>query len=257
MFEEMAKSPAAWLSGQGDESMVVLSTRVRLARNVAGASFPPQADDETKQRIISYFDSAITRSDILSDGDYFKAADINGLDRQFLIERHLISPVFLDGDTSKAVFIGRNQRVSIMVNEEDHLRIQACPPGSIRRDPTNWHRAVRKRSWQQYLEFDYDPDFGYLTACPTNAGTGMRASVLIHLPGLSAHARNRESDLASSPFGPYCAGVLRRRVGCAGKSVPGFEPEYAGYYRKEEIINQITRVTLRDIDEEAAARQSR
>jgi protein arginine kinase len=253
MFEEMAKSPAAWLSGQGDESMVVLSTRVRLARNVAGASFPPQADDETKQRIISYFDSAITRSDILSDGDYFKAADINGLDRQFLIERHLISPVFLDGDTSKAVFIGRNQRVSIMVNEEDHLRIQALSAGLNPQE--SYEIALRyENELSHMLEFNYDNDFGYLTACPTNAGTGMRASVLIHLPGL---VLTREIEKIINRL--TTSGLVVRGFYGEGSDVLGnlfqISNQYTRGISEEEIINQISRATADITEEEAAARQ--
>ena len=103
MFENMAKKPAAWLSGKGEESLVVLSTRVRLARNVAGCKYPTSADSDTRQRIISYFDSVVTRTHMLGEGQYFKATDINELDRNFLIERHLVSPVFLNGDMYKAV----------------------------------------------------------------------------------------------------------------------------------------------------------
>ena len=129
MFEEMAKKPATWLSGEGDEALVVLSSRVRLARNVAGCSFPTTADSETRKRIIGYFDSTIAKSELLSSGKLFTATDLSELDRDFLVERHLISPVFLDGDASKALLIGESERLSIMVNEEDHLRVQSLSAG--------------------------------------------------------------------------------------------------------------------------------
>ncbi|MCK4572824.1 MAG: ATP--guanido phosphotransferase, partial [candidate division Zixibacteria bacterium] len=118
----MAKSPAAWLSGKGNESLVVLSTRARLARNIAGCSYPESADSDTRERIVSYFDSSQTRSEVLSNGTYHKASEISNLDKDFLIERHLISPTFLGSDSSKALFINHNEQVSIMINEEDHLR---------------------------------------------------------------------------------------------------------------------------------------
>ena len=253
MFEEMAKLPAAWLSGQGEESMVVLSTRVRLARNVAGSFFPPQADDETKQRIVSYFDSAVTRSKLLADGEYYKATDINELDRQFLIERHLISPVFLDGDLSKAVFIGKDQRISIMVNEEDHLRIQALSAGLNPQE--SYQIALRYESeLSNLLEFDYDNDFGYLTACPTNAGTGMRASVLIHLPGL---VLTREIDKIINRL--TTSGLVVRGFYGEGSDVLGnlfqISNQYTLGISEEEIINQISRATADITEEEAAARQ--
>jgi protein arginine kinase len=183
MFEDMAKSSAAWLSGHGKEALVVLSSRVRLARNVAGCGFPSSADSETRSRIVGYFDSTRGRSEVLSDGLYYGAGEINGLDNDFLVERHLISPTFLNGEESKALYIDPEERVSIMVNEEDHLRIQALTPGL---DPHGAYELASKYDVEigRHLEYDYDQDFGYLTACPTNAGTGMRASVLIHLPGL-------------------------------------------------------------------------
>ncbi|MCB2230031.1 protein arginine kinase [bacterium] len=249
----MAKAPAAWLSGQGEESMVVLSTRVRLARNVAGANFPPQADEETKQRIISYFDSAITRSELLANGDYHKAAEINELDRQFLIERHLISPVFLDNELSKAVFIGKDQRISIMVNEEDHLRIQALSAGLNPQE--SYQMALRYESeLSNLLEFNYDNDFGYLTACPTNAGTGMRASVLIHLPGL---VLTREIDKIINRL--TTSGLVVRGFYGEGSDVLGnlfqISNQYTLGISEEEIINQINRATADITEEEAAARQ--
>ena len=76
MLEEMAKTPAVWLSGQGEEALVVLSTRVRLARNIAGCKFPPSADSDTKKRVVSYFDSTMARSKLLAEGTYLKATDI-------------------------------------------------------------------------------------------------------------------------------------------------------------------------------------
>ena len=104
MFENMSKQPASWLSGKGHESLVVISTRVRLARNIAGCQYPPSADEETKKKVVEYFDSTITRSDMFQDENYFKAGQITRLDKDFLVERHLLSPVFLNGDENKSFF---------------------------------------------------------------------------------------------------------------------------------------------------------
>jgi len=253
MFEEMAKVPAAWLSGQGEEALVVLSTRVRLARNVAGCKFPSAADSDTKKRVVSYFDSAMTRSKLLADGQYVKASDISDLDRDFLVERHLISPTFLTGDISKALFIGETERVSIMVNEEDHLRVQALSAGF---DPQGAYEFASKYDAEisKYLEFDYDPDFGFMTACPTNAGTGMRASVLIHLPGLvltrdidKVISRITRSGLMVRGFYGEGSDVLGNLFQVANQNTLGIS--------ESEILNQISRVTHEVIDAEAAARQ--
>lgn len=253
MFDDMAKSPAVWLSGQGEESMVVLSSRVRLARNVAGCKYPPSADNETKNRILSYFDSAMTRSELLTGGSYYKATDISDIDRDFLIERHLISPVFLNGDLSKGLFIAPDERVSIMVNEEDHLRVQALSAGL---DPRAAFNLALNYEMElgKYLEFDYDQDFGYLTTCPTNAGTGMRASVLIHLPGL---VLTRDIDKIISRITQ--TGLVVRGFYGEGTDVLGNLFQISNQctlgVSEDDIIHQITRVTEEITGEEATARQ--
>jgi protein arginine kinase len=252
MFEEMAKKPAAWLSGKGAESLVVLSTRVRLARNVAGCKYPTSADSETRQRIINYFDSVVARIDLLSKAKYFKATDINELDRNFLIERHLVSPVFLNGDLHKAVLIGSDERVSVMINEEDHLRVQALAAGL---DPQGAFDLAMAYETEigRYLEFDYDKDFGYLTACPTNAGTGMRASVLIHLPGL---VLTRDIDKVISRI--TRGGVVVRGFYGEGSDVLGNLFQVSNQntlgLSETDILNHISRVTREIIEEEAQAR---
>lgn len=253
MFEDMAKSPAAWLSGEGSESTVVLSTRVRLARNIAGCRFPESADEDTRKRVINYFDSCLARSKMLSAGQYHKATDINELDRNFLIERHLISPAFLNGETFKALFINSEERVSVMVNEEDHLRIQALSSGM---DTTGSYELATKAESEigRYLEFDYDRDFGYLTACPTNAGTGMRASMLIHLPGL---VLTREIDKVISHI--TRSGLVVRGFYGEGSDVLGNLFQVSNQntlgVKEEEILGQIERITKEIIEKEAAARR--
>ncbi len=253
MFEEMARQPAAWLSGQGNEVMVVLSTRVRLARNVAGCQFPGSADSETKERVVGYFDSARELSELLSQGMYFKAPEFEEIDRNFLIERHLISPHFLNGDKSKALYINNDERVSIMVNEEDHLRLQALSPGL---DPHGAYEMVTKfdREVSRHLEYDFDDDFGYLTSCPTNAGTGMRVSVLIHLPGLvltrdieKVITRITRSGLAVRGFYGEGSDVLGNLFQVSNQNTLGVS--------EEEIIKQIEQVTKEITDNEADARK--
>jgi protein arginine kinase len=253
MFEELAKKPAVWLSGSNDQSMVVLSTRVRLARNVAGATFPPSADEDTKKRILSYFDSAFTRSTLLKEGEYHKATDISGVDRDFLVERHLISPVFLDGDENKGLFVGPTQQVSIMVNEEDHLRIQGLSAGL---DPKGAFQLALnyENELGNYLEFDYHNDFGYLTACPTNVGTGMRASVLIHLPGL---VLTREIDKTIERI--TARGLVVRGFYGEGSDVLGNLFQVSNQrtlgVTEDEIVQQIVRITEDITEQEDAARQ--
>ncbi len=252
MFEQMAKSPAVWLSGEGNESLVVLSTRVRLARNVAGCKFPSSANIDTRKRIISYIDSTVARSTMLADGMYLKASDINSLDKDFLIERHLISPSFLNGELAKSLYINNDERISIMVNEEDHLRIQSLAPGL---DPEGAFQLAKQFDNEigKYLEYSYDADFGFLTACPTNAGTGMRTSVLIHLPGL---VLTREIEKVISHI--TRTGLVVRGFYGEGSDVLGNLFQISNQntlgVTEEEIINQIKKITYEIIEKEAASR---
>jgi len=253
MFEDMAKTPAAWLSGKGEESLVVMSTRIRLARNLAGCNYPTTADSDTRKKVVGYFDSVASRSGLLTKGQYYRATDIDELDRDFLVERHLISPVFLHGEMSKTLFIGPGERLSIMINEEDHLRIQALSSGLDAQSAFDLAMQYESEIGHR-LEYDYDKDFGYLTACPTNAGTGMRASVLIHLPGLVL-TRDIEKLIARITRG----GLIVRGFYGEGSDVLGNLFQVSNQntlgVSETDILAQINRVTHEIIEEEAKARQ--
>lgn len=252
-FDMMAKQPAAWLSGKGEDALVVLSTRVRLARNVAGCHYPPSADSEMRKRIVQYIDSSVSRSQMLAKGIYCKGGDVSPLDRDFLVERHLISPMFLTGDMMKSFWIGGDERVTIMVNEEDHLRIQALSAGF---DPGGAFELALayEHELSRFLEYDYDRDFGYLTACPTNAGTGMRASALIHLPGL---VLTREIDKLISKI--TRAGLIVRGFYGEGSDVLGnlfqISNQYTLGVSESDILQLIRTITAEIIEAEAQARQ--
>ncbi|HSG99818.1 MAG TPA: protein arginine kinase, partial [candidate division Zixibacteria bacterium] len=182
-IRSMAEHPASWLAATDDATSVVLSSRVRLARNISGLNYPGSADTDTLEKVVSYTAAARERAPELSESVFYAASEISPLSRDFLIERHLISPTFLDGEEHKAALIDPDERTSVMINEEDHLRIQSMAPGL---DLNGAYRRANDvdNALCGSLEIDYDSDFGYLTACPTNVGTGLRASALIHLPGL-------------------------------------------------------------------------
>lgn len=183
MFEDLAQKSASWLSGKGNYSEIVLSSRVRLARNISTLPFPPVADTDTREKVLSYVESAINKTGELKDGSFYTSGELSDIDMSFLMERHLISPEFLKAQSSRGLFVDKKEAISIMVNEEDHLRVQALKSGLDIK--SSWEAADKVDDELAHsLEFDYNPSFGYLTSCPTNVGTGMRASVLVHLPGL-------------------------------------------------------------------------
>jgi len=183
MFEDMARKPAAWLSGEGEGSEIVLSSRIRLARNISEFKFPPSVDTDTRDEIIDYVKSSFQSADLLNDGHFYISDDIDTLDRDFLVERHLISPEFMKDGTGRGVFIDNTETLSIMVNEEDHIRLQAISSGLSMDKCWEYARQIDSRLAQK-IDYAYDDKFGHLTSCPTNVGTGLRASILIHLPGL-------------------------------------------------------------------------
>lgn len=182
-LDDMAVTAAPWLSATGDLGDHVISSRVRLARNLARIPYPSVANSTQLAEVteqLSICEDLLTGS---TAGSYLRARELDLTDRQLLVERHLTSPDFMRENTDLAVFVSGDELVSVTVNEEDHLRIQTLGSGlSLTRA---WNSASEvDRGLDGKLTFDFDRDFGYLTACPTNVGTGLRASVLVHLPAL-------------------------------------------------------------------------
>lgn len=171
------------MSGKGAEPAHVLSTRVRLARNVSAVPFTHRAREEQLASILTSVTTAARRSPHLADGFAWKMNDLSALERAFLLERHLISRDMADARRTRGVLIGRAESASVMVNEEDHVRLQALVPGLQLYDA--WELAdTLDNDLDSVLEYAFADDWGYLTSCPTNVGTGMRVSVLVHLPSL-------------------------------------------------------------------------
>ncbi|MFH1700709.1 MAG: protein arginine kinase [Candidatus Zixiibacteriota bacterium] len=252
MFEDMAKKPAGWLTGDGEEATVVLSSRIRLARNIHDIRFPTSADINTREKVVEFFNSAVSKSEFLQRGSFYSTDNIEKIDSNFLVERHLISPTMLDRLEGSGVFIGPDEQVSIMINEEDHLRIQALTAG-LEMDRTMELASQYDNEIGRLLEYDYDSDFGFLTACPTNVGTGLRASVLIHLPGL---VLTRDIDKVIQKITKM--GLAVRGFYGEGTDVLGnlFQISNQSTLGKSEtdILEDIERVTRIIINDEATAR---
>jgi protein arginine kinase len=183
LLDDMAKHSAPWLNGDGPDSGVVLSSRIRLARNIAEFSFPPAASTDSREKIIDLVQSAFNSLPNFKKGSFYRSGDIDSLNQMFLAERHLISPQFMKDGTGRGLYIDNGEKISIMLNEEDHVRLQVLSSGMSIYDC--WEQATKvDDEIGKALQYEYDDEFGYLTSCPTNVGTGLRASILIHLPGL-------------------------------------------------------------------------
>lgn len=173
-----------WLEIDGAESEVVISSRIRLARNFSGYNFTNKLKPEEAESIIKEVENAIIHgtSAIRNDFKSLRMAGLDKLEKGILLEKHLISKDIARSDLSAAL-VKDDETVSIMVNEEDHLRIQALFPG-FRLDDA-WDIADKIDDLlEESIGYAFDERLGYLTACPTNVGTGMRASIMVHLPAL-------------------------------------------------------------------------
>jgi protein arginine kinase len=182
-FEELAAEPSPWLDGSGPHADLVVSTRVRLARNLANVPFTHRARDEQLQGVLTGVGSAADRTPAFAGSLVLRMDELGPIDRQILVERHLVSHELSDGARPRGIVIGAREQLSLMINEEDHLRLQTMSSGLQLHEA--WTAADQADSeLDQSLDFAFSDEIGYLTSCPTNTGTGLRASVLIHLPAL-------------------------------------------------------------------------
>src|SRR3954454_8629756 len=180
-LEDMTRSSGEWLRGTGPESDIVICSRIRLARNLADFPFTNRASRGEKTEIEGHVRGAIKSARL--ELTYLDVNALAALDRQFLVERQLISRELSAGEGPRGVAIGPQENMSVMVNEEDHLRIQVMLSGLSLHDV--WERINRlDDQLEEQLAYAYSPQLGYLTACPTNVGTGIRVGVMLHLPAL-------------------------------------------------------------------------
>jgi protein arginine kinase len=183
-LEELAGKCGEWLRGSGPESDIVVSTRIRLARNVAEFPFIRRCTGLDRAAIEQALRDRIEQIDAWREQvTYIDVNALDEIDRQFLVERQLISREHAEADGARGVLIDANEQFSLMVNEEDHLRIQVICSGLDL--PTTWSRIDRiDDAIEEHVTYAFHQRLGYLTACPTNVGTGMRVSVMLHLPAL-------------------------------------------------------------------------
>lgn len=180
----LQNSAPAWVIASGEDADILMSTRIRLARNLNGYRFPISFIAEEAQQIDERVMQALLSPDNDMQFSYFSMQQIPVTQRQLLVEKHLISPNLAQREVGASVFITADESVSVMVNEEDHIRIQVLSSGLNLQE--TFQKAVEiDRYLARTLPFAYDEQFGFLTSCPTNVGTGLRASVMLHLPALT------------------------------------------------------------------------
>jgi protein arginine kinase len=183
-FMNEAISP--WMQEEGPDSDIVLSSRIRLARNFANEAYPLLADADKLEEIRDFFKTNYENQSFQNYHDFAFIAinDLSAIEKRVLVEKHLISPHLVKNAETSAVLISENEQVSVMINEEDHIRIQLYFPGFQLTE--GLEKVFEFDDWlEEKINYAFDESRGYLTSCPTNVGTGLRASVMMHLPALA------------------------------------------------------------------------
>ena len=182
-FSTLIKHPADWMTGGAGDHCAVLTSRIRLARNLRNHPFPGWAKREQRAAALDLMRPAVESLPAMKDAFSHELGDLTSVQKQVLVERHLISREHAARGDGSGAIIERRQTFSLMLNEEDHLRMQAIRPG-LQLSAAFEALSALDSELEEALEYAFDPTLGYLTTCPTNLGTGLRASAMLHLPGL-------------------------------------------------------------------------
>jgi protein arginine kinase len=246
-----------WLDASGPESHMVLSTRIRLARNLAGHLFQTRNTEAERERVLEVVQRAARESVLLRRAVSFRLDQLERDERQLLHERHLVSKELAgletDGKPRSGASVLLGDRLGVMLNEEDHLRLQGLHSGfALEAAYAEVDRLDTELG--QRLPFAFHPEFGYLTSCPTNVGTGLRASVLIHLPGLVL-----TKEISKVLQGLAQVGLTFRGLYGEGSEVVGNFLQLSNQTTlgksEQELLEHLGRMVRQVIDYEEQARQ--
>ncbi len=233
----------------GEDDEIVVSSRIRIARNIADIPFEIKMKTEDSSRLVELSRSVIEKN---IRGEFLDMQKVSPLEKESLLECHLISPAFLKMDKPAGVFITEESNMSIMVNEEDHLRIQGLSYGLNLSDITGNVFELEEKLGED-LEYAYDEDYGFITSCPTNFGTGLRASVLLHLPGLVF-----TNEVEKVLKGAVQIGMAVRGLYGEGSEIKGSLFQISNQHtlglKEEDLINTIGKLTHMIMDIEKKAR---
>jgi protein arginine kinase len=252
--ERREEITSKWMEGKGPEADIVISSRVRLARNIREIPFPPLSSDEQRKKVFALAEKIIQNQQGKKDAlKMFNISSLTPVFRQVLVEKHLISPLLAKENRFSALLFREDEIVSIMVNEEDHFRIQCLLPG-----------LQLKKAWQEVSRYDdflesqvdyaFHEERGYLTACPTNVGTGMRASVMLHLPALVITQQIKRIFSAINQVGLAVRGLYGEGTEMIGNLLQLSNQVTLGQ-SEEEIWQNLYGVTRQLINQEKKARE--
>jgi len=252
-IDRFVDQPVNWLRATGPESDVVISSRLRMARNLAPFPFLTRLALPQRDAIIQEVGEAVKNSNLLKNAYFISSTELPELDRQFLLERHLVSRELFLEEGKSAVVITPDEMVSLMVIEEDHLRLQVFQSGLNLVE--TWRIANEIDSeLEKDLDYAFDGTLGYLTACPTNVGTGIRASCMLHLPSLVLTKQVHKVLQALSKLNLAVRGLYGEGTQASGNFFQ-FSNQITLGQPEEEIISNLEGVIRQVITHEREARE--
>lgn len=234
---------------------VVVSSRIRLARNLKNEKFPIKMTPDEAQAVVEKIKNAVLDSNTTLANDYtfFKMKDIPDIEQNVLIEKHLISPALSKNEDMSAFMLSKDEKSTIMINEEDHIRLQVLGNGLCL--DKCWDKADKIDDvLEEKLEYAFDNELGYITSCPTNLGTGMRASVMLHLPALALTNQIEKVLLAVSQIGIAVRGVYGEGTKSMGDL---FQISNQGTLGASEqtLIDRINQISMQIVEKERNTRK--
>lgn len=249
---DLLNSPSE-LTDASSKGAVVLMTRIRLARNLSGHSFPGWAKEAQKRDILSTCMDATLTLPQMKKGIGVATEDLSELEKQILFERHLISRELMAAKSGSGVVISKDQSVVVMINEEDHLRIQTLRSGFQFRKVWNTMTTIDSEL-EERLDYAFSPTLGYLTACPTNLGTAIRASAMMHLPALVISSQMEKVVRAVNQLGIAVRGLFGEGSDASG-SIFQISNQTTLGESEDEIIKRLTAVLNTIVEQELNSRE--
>lgn len=250
-LDQLLESPCAWFVDH-DPGEIAISSRIRLARNIDGVAFPQNAQAEALIRLRGQALTLLRENDHFLDGTFLELEDVTAEQKALLHERSLMSKELAEESRHGGLAVSSDLQDVVMVNEEDHLRLQVMRPGFSLQEVWEEISAVDD-DLSEEVDFAYSDPFGYLTCCPTNTGTGLRAGVMLHLPGLVLM-----EEIRAVVRGLGKMGLAVRGLGGEGSDADGFLYQISNQITlgksEEEIISTITEVVEELILHERNAR---
>ncbi|OLS35020.1 protein arginine kinase [Bacillus sp. MRMR6] len=247
---------SSWMSEEGPDSDIVLSSRVRLARNFEEYKFPTLFSTEEAQAIILKMEEILEYSGFKNFGpmELLKIGEVQPLQKRVLVEKHLISPNLAEESPYGAVLLTENEEVSIMINEEDHIRIQCLFPGLQLTEALAAANEID--DWLEgHIQYAFNEKHGYLTSCPTNVGTGLRSSVMMHLPGLVLTQQFNRIIPAINQLGLVVRGIYGEGSEALG-NIFQISNQITLGKSEEDICNDLEGVVSQLISQERSAREA-